>query len=77
MIVDDPHNPRQAESPTEREKALEWFDQTFYSRLNDKKNGVIVVVMQRLHEKDLSGHLLAKGLGTCKNSGHRRKQDDD
>ncbi|BGI52071.1 MAG: phage terminase large subunit [Candidatus Hamiltonella defensa (Ceratovacuna japonica)] len=61
LIVYDPHNPRQAESPTEREKALEWFDQTFYSRLNDKKNGVIVVVMQRLHEKDLSGHLLAQG----------------
>lgn len=61
LIVDDPHNPRQAESQTERETALEWFDQTFYSRLNDKKNGVIVVVMQRLHEKDLSGHLLAQG----------------
>ena len=61
LIVDDPHNPRQAESSVEREKALEWFDQTFYSRLNDKKNGVIVVVMQRLHEKDLSGHLLAQG----------------
>ncbi|EGG93506.1 phage uncharacterized protein [gamma proteobacterium IMCC1989] len=61
LIVDDPHNPRQAESQTERENALDWFDQTFYSRLNDKKNGVIVVVMQRLHEKDLSGHLLAQG----------------
>ncbi len=61
LIVDDPHNPRQAESQAEREKALAWFDQTFYSRLNDKKNGVIVVVMQRLHEKDLSGHLLAQG----------------
>ncbi len=58
LIVDDPHNPRQAESEVERENALTWFDQTFYSRLNDKKNGVIVVVMQRLHEKDLTGHLL-------------------
>lgn len=61
LIVDDPHDPRRAESTVEREKTLEWFDQTFYSRLNDKKNGVIVVVMQRLHEKDLSGHLLAQG----------------
>ncbi len=61
LIVDDPHNPRQAESAVEREKTLEWFDRTYYSRLNDKKNGVIVVVMQRLHEKDLSGHLLSQG----------------
>ncbi len=61
LIVDDPHNPKQAQSTVEREKALTWFDQTFYSRLNDKKQGVIVVIMQRLHEKDLSGHLLAQG----------------
>ncbi|MFQ5783598.1 MAG: phage terminase large subunit [Alphaproteobacteria bacterium] len=61
LIVDDPHNPRQAMSDTAREAALDWFDQTFSSRLNDKRRGVIVVVMQRLHERDLTGHLLAKG----------------
>ena len=59
--MDDPHNPKQAESTVERENALAWFDQTFYSRLNNKKEGVIVVVMQRLHEKDLTGHLLEQG----------------
>ena len=61
LIVDDPHNPRQALSTTQRESALDWFDQTFSSRLDDKKKGVMVVVMQRLHERDLTGHLLAKG----------------
>ena len=61
LIVDDPHNPRQALSETQREGALDWFDQTFASRLNDKRAGVIVVVMQRLHERDLTGHLLDKG----------------
>lgn len=61
LIVDDPHNPSQAESDTERQRALDWFDQGFSTRLDDKKNGVIVVVMQRLHTKDLSGHLLEKG----------------
>ena len=61
LIVDDPHIPRQALSATMRESALDWFDQTFSSRLDDKKNGVMVVVMQRLHERDLTGHLLAKG----------------
>ena len=61
LIVDDPHNPKQAQSSVERENALAWFDQTFYSRLNDKQRGVIVIIMQRLHEKDLTGHLLAQG----------------
>ena len=61
LIVDDPHNPKQAQSTVERENALTWFDQTFYSRLNDKQRGVIVVIMQRLHDNDLTGHLLAQG----------------
>ena len=61
LIVDDPVNPLQAASQTMREAANNWFDHTFSTRLNDKKNGVIVVVMQRLHAADLSGHLLHKG----------------
>jgi predicted phage terminase large subunit-like protein len=61
LIVDDPHNPMQAASDVQRITALDWFDQTFSSRLNNKKQGVIVVVMQRLHEDDLTGHLLEKG----------------
>lgn len=61
LIVDDPHNPRQAASETGRKSALNWFDQTFSTRLNDKRQGVIVVIMQRLHQKDLTGHLLDKG----------------
>lgn len=61
LIVDDPLNPTQALSKTMREHANTWFDQTFSTRLNDKKTGRIVVVMQRLHPEDLSGHLLAKG----------------
>lgn len=61
LIVDDPHNPIQALSDVQRQQALTWFDQSFASRLNDKQNGVIVVVMQRLHANDLTGHLLEKG----------------
>lgn len=61
LIVDDPHDPRRAASEAERTRALAWFDQTFSTRLNDKRKGAIVVVMQRLHEHDLTGHLLAKG----------------
>lgn len=39
----------------------DWHDHTLVSRLNDKRNGTIIVVMQRLHEDDLVGHLRAQG----------------
>lgn len=61
LIIDDPHNPQNVLSEKQRNKVLKWYDNTFSSRLNDKKNGAIIVVMQRLHENDLSGHLLEKG----------------
>jgi predicted phage terminase large subunit-like protein len=61
IIVDDPHNPTQAQSDTERESAVEFFRTTLPTRLNDKKKGAIVVVMQRLHEEDVSGHCLKEG----------------
>lgn len=61
IIVDDPHNPKEAESSLQREAGITAFDRTLSTRLDDKKNGAIVVVMQRLHEKDLSGHLMKQG----------------
>lgn len=63
IIVDDPHNPKQAESDAERKTAVEFFRQTLPSRLNDKKTGAIIVVMQRLHEDDVSGYILKNDLG--------------
>jgi predicted phage terminase large subunit-like protein len=60
IIVDDPQNPEEAESDTEREKGIRFFDQTLSTRLDDLKKGVIIVVMQRLHEMDLTGHILAE-----------------
>lgn len=60
LIVDDPHNPQQIMSEKYRTKTLEWFSNTFVSRLNNKKDGVIIIVMQRLHQNDLSGYLLEK-----------------
>lgn len=60
LIVDDPHTPLQAASRAERYRAMEWYDRTLSTRLNDKRKGVIVVLMQRLNQEDLSGHLLKK-----------------
>jgi len=52
--------PEEALSQAQRQAANDWFDHTLYSRLNDKKNGAIVVIMHRLHEDDLVGHVLAQ-----------------
>jgi phage terminase large subunit-like protein len=50
-----------AHSDTKRHRANAWFDTALSSRLGDPRSGAIVVIMQRLHEQDLSGHLLGKG----------------
>ena len=57
IIVDDPHKPN--ESHAQRQKTILWFQETLSSRLNSA-NGAIVVVMQRIHDDDLSGFLLSK-----------------
>jgi predicted phage terminase large subunit-like protein len=61
IIVDDPHNVKRAESETERENALIWWDEEMSSRLDDPKKDGRLIIMQRLNEQDLSGHCLAKG----------------
>jgi predicted phage terminase large subunit-like protein len=61
IVVDDPLNPEEAHSDIEREKANRIFDQTLSTRLDDKKTGAIVLIMQRLHDEDLTGHLIEKG----------------
>ena len=61
IIIDDPLKPADALSASRREHANEWFFNTLLSRLDDKVNGAIVVVMQRLHVDDLCGTLLRSG----------------
>jgi predicted phage terminase large subunit-like protein len=58
IIIDDPMKPDEAVSDAAREAANAWYDNTLYSRLNDKKTGTIIIVAQRLHEDDLVGHVL-------------------
>jgi predicted phage terminase large subunit-like protein len=61
IVIDDPHNPRQALSDVQRAEAIRFFDQTTSTRLDDKTRGAIVVVMQRLHEGDLTKRCLDLG----------------
>jgi predicted phage terminase large subunit-like protein len=58
LILDDPHGAQDAQSDSLRETALDWFDGVWSTRLNNPKKDAMVVVMQRLHEKDISGHVL-------------------
>ncbi|PZF75873.1 terminase [Aestuariivirga litoralis] len=61
IVVDDPLNAVNAYSASEREKVNHWFDTALLSRLDNRGTGAVIVVMQRLHEGDLTGHLLEKG----------------
>ncbi len=61
VVVDDPHNVTERESEAARVEALQWWDQTMSTRLNNPKVGSKVIVMQRVHAKDLSGHVLEQG----------------
>ena len=60
IIIDDPLKPDEALSETQRNAVNDWYDHTLYSRLNDKRTGCIIIIMQRLHEDDLVGHVLEK-----------------
>jgi predicted phage terminase large subunit-like protein len=58
IVIDDPIAALAALSQKSREHVANWFFNTALSRLDDKQNGAIVLVMQRLHEDDLAGVLL-------------------
>ncbi|MCL1973135.1 MAG: phage terminase large subunit [Endomicrobia bacterium] len=58
IIVDDPISPKDSNSDTMREKTNDWYGNTLVSRLNNKNVGKVIVIMQRTHEVDFTGHLL-------------------
>lgn len=58
IVIDDPMKPDEALSETQRKRVNDWYDNTLVSRLNDKNTGCIIIIMQRLHQDDLVGHVL-------------------
>jgi predicted phage terminase large subunit-like protein len=60
IIIDDPLKPDEAISDTQRKAVNEWYDNTVYTRLNDKADSVMILIMQRLHLNDLVGHVLER-----------------
>jgi phage terminase large subunit-like protein len=60
MIIDDPMDAKQGFSDVIRQGVNDAWDQGLSSRLNDLEHSGVVLIMQRLHEDDLTGHLLKK-----------------
>jgi predicted phage terminase large subunit-like protein len=58
IMIDDPLKPDEALSDPRRNNVNQWYGNTLVSRLNDKRSGAIVLIMQRVHEDDLTGHVL-------------------
>jgi phage terminase large subunit-like protein len=60
VVIDDPHKANETESDKVRTSVIEWHDSTIPTRFNQPKTGAEVLIMQRLHEEDLAGHLLVQ-----------------
>ena len=60
LVVDDPLNAKEQQSEAVREEVLFWWDQAFANRLNNLRTGRRIIIMQRLHVKDLAGHVLER-----------------
>lgn len=61
IIVDDPHDIKDAGNPQQIEGTIELFNTVVLSRLNNRQTGQVIVIAHRVHEDDLSGHLLRQG----------------
>jgi len=64
IILDDPHNVKDAESETVRGETVRWFRESLSSRFNNDQTAFIII-MQRVHEDDVSGSILSLGLDYC------------
>lgn len=58
IVVDDPQNPKTAESEVHRKSTIEYYTKSLYNRLTPINLGVRIIIMQRLHANDLTGYLL-------------------
>ena len=63
FVIDDPHNVKTAESETKLEEVAQWFTEVVPTRVNDIDLSSFIVIMQRVHERDVSGLILAHELG--------------
>lgn len=62
VLLDDPHNVKEGESEAVRGETVRWFREAMSNRLNDIETGVIIIIMQRVHDEDVSGTILKNGM---------------
>jgi predicted phage terminase large subunit-like protein len=62
FIVDDPHNVKDGESEAKRSTTLHWWREVVPTRLNDPDLSSKIVIMQRVHEDDVSGDIISRQL---------------
>lgn len=60
IVIDDPNNVREGESETKRESVNNFLDEVIPTRRNDPESGGEVIIQQRTHEDDATGHILSK-----------------
>jgi hypothetical protein len=68
IVIDDAHDIKLVDSAVIRAEVLKTWDEVLQTRLNDPAIGIFIVIMQRSHERDLVGHILAKefnGMHIC------------
>ena len=63
VILDDPHSIEGALSQADCKKTIRMFTETVPTRLNNPDTSAIIVVMQRITESDISGHIISHDLG--------------
>jgi predicted phage terminase large subunit-like protein len=63
VIFDDPHSTETAESEQDRKRALRITRESLPTRINNPFTSAIIGIMQRLHQRDVSGEILAADLG--------------
>lgn len=61
IVIDDAHKADEGDSVLARNGVIDWFGSTITTRLNNPATGAIIIIGQRLHERDLHGHLLQQG----------------
>lgn len=67
LVVDDPHDAGEIYSELARERVKFWYDKVLSTRVNNPKKNARVIIMQRLHEDDLTGHVIKqKGDDYCR-----------
>ncbi|MDQ3364352.1 MAG: phage terminase large subunit [Myxococcota bacterium] len=61
VIVDDPHDPEEAESDVQREHVHDRWESSIGNRVNDLGSSIRVGIAQRTHEDDWSARRVAEG----------------